>query len=110
MTTLLAPEACQSMADIRHAIDSLDEQIIALLGQRYRYVLAAAPFKTSPQSVRAEERLRQVLTQRREWAQTHGLNPDAIERLYSDLIEHFIAEELRHWQAAQSSAPCGTKR
>ncbi|SEL28374.1 isochorismate pyruvate lyase [Atopomonas hussainii] len=110
MTTLLAPEACQSMADIRHAIDSLDEQIITLLGQRYRYVLAAAPLKTSVQSVRAEERLRQVLAQRREWAQTHGLNPDAIERLYSDLIEHFIAEELRHWQAAQSSAPCGTKR
>jgi hypothetical protein len=35
---------------------------------------------------------------RREWAAAEGLNPDAIEKMYSDLVNHFISEEMKHWQ------------
>ncbi|APZ42293.1 isochorismate lyase [Acidihalobacter ferrooxydans] len=97
----LDPAACTSMADIRAEIDRLDRAIVELLGQRYRYVLAAAKFKTSADSVRAKERFATMLEMRREWAVEEGLNADAIEKLYRDLVTHFIEEEMRRWSAAQ---------
>ncbi|MCJ8168303.1 isochorismate lyase [Atopomonas sediminilitoris] len=102
--TLTPAQQCHDMAAIRAAIDHIDRQVIALLGQRYQYVLAAAPFKQSAQAVRAEERLRAMLKQRRAWAEEERLSPDAIEQMYRQLVEHFIAEELKHWQAQATLA------
>jgi isochorismate pyruvate lyase len=93
------PDACTDMQEIRAEIDRLDEAVIALLGQRFAYVQAAAKFKTSETSVRAPERFRAMLQQRRVWAEQQGLNADAIEKLYHDLVTHFIEEEMKHWRA-----------
>lgn len=93
------PDQCQDMQDIRSEIDCLDHTIIALLGKRLQYVHAAAKFKTSESSVRAPERFQAMLQQRRVWAEENGLNPDAIEKLYSDLVTHFIEEEMKQWHA-----------
>ena len=38
---------------------------------------------------------------RREWAQSEGLNPDAIAKMYSDLVNHFIEEEMKQWEIHQ---------
>ena len=92
------PEECADMADIRREIDQLDYQIIQLLGRRFAYVKAASKFKTSEAGVKAPERLEAMLVQRRAWAEEAGLNPDVIEKMYQDLVSHFIAEELRQWQ------------
>ena len=92
------PEECDSLQEIRAEIDRLDREVIAALGQRFAYVKAAAKFKTGEASVRAEDRFNAMLQQRREWASTEGLNPDAIERLYRDLVNHFIEEEMKHWR------------
>ena len=94
----IPPEACTDMAAIRHEIDQLDRAVIALLGKRFQYVMAAAAFKTSQTAVRAPERFKAMLLQRRDWAQAEGLNPDAIEKMYRDLVNHFIEEELKRWQ------------
>lgn len=96
----LQPAECTGMEDIREEIDRIDRAVISLIGNRYQYVLAAARFKTSATSVRAPERFKAMLVKRREWASEEGLNPDAIERLYSDLVNHFIEEEMKHWKAA----------
>jgi isochorismate pyruvate lyase len=93
------PEVCSGMDEIRAEIDRIDRAVVALLGKRFKYVLAASRFKTSQASVRAPERFKAMLLKRREWAADEGLNPDAIERLYSDLVNHFIDEEMRHWEA-----------
>lgn len=93
------PDQCENMADIRAVIDQLDRQIIALLGQRYAYVKAASRFKTSATSVKDPERVEALLNQRRSWAAAEGLNADAIEKLYRDLVNHFIDEEMKQWQA-----------
>ncbi len=94
----LTPAECENMADIRAEIDLLDAAIIKLIGQRYQYVHAAAKFKTSETAVRAPERFKAMLLQRREWASAQGLNPDVIEKLYSDLVNYFIQEEMSKWK------------
>ena len=95
------PEECENMSDIRKEIDALDKSIIELIGKRYLYVKSAAKYKTSETTVKAPERFKAMLLQRREWALENGLSPDAIEKMYHDLVNHFIQEELKLWKKAQ---------
>lgn len=97
----LEPDACADMNDIRTEIDRIDRAVVALLGRRRRYVHAAARFKTSAETVRAKERFAAMLETRREWAREEELNPDAVEKLYRDLVNHFIDEEMHRWAEAQ---------
>ena len=100
----IEPENCTSMADIRSEIDNMDRDIIVILGKRFKYVKAAAKFKTSETSVRAPERFNAMLEQRREWALLEGLSPDAIEQMYRDLVNHFIQEEMSTWRSESANA------
>ncbi len=99
-----SPAECRSLEDIRAEIDRLDRATIELIGLRAQYVQAATIFKTSEQAVRAPERVRTMLQQRRLWAQKHGLNPDVIEKLYADLVSYFIEEESTRWRHENSGA------
>ena len=92
------PDECENITDIRSEIDTIDYQVIKLLGQRFAYVKAASKFKTSEASVKAPERFQAMLQQRRIWAQEEGLNPDVIQKMYTDLVNYFIEEEMKHWQ------------
>ncbi|MCY1464387.1 Isochorismate pyruvate lyase [compost metagenome] len=92
------------MEDIRAEIDRLDQAVIKILGARFKYVMAASKFKTSETSVRAPERFKAMLVKRREWAEAEGLNPAAIEKLYTDLVNHFIEEEMLQWKTHHAKA------
>ena len=94
-----SPNECESLSEIRAEIDRIDREVIAAFGQRFAYVKAAAKFKTSEATVKAPARFAAMLQQRREWAAAEGLNPDVIERLYRDLVTHFIEEEMKQWQS-----------
>ena len=95
----IEPENCTDMEDIRVEIDNMDRDIIAILGKRFEYVKSASKFKTSETSVRAPERFKSMLEQRRAWALSEGLSPDAIEKMYRDLVNHFIKEEMAKWES-----------
>lgn len=92
------PDECASLQEVRAEIDRIDREIVAALGQRFAYVKAAAKFKTSEASVKASDRFNAMLAERREWAAAAGLNPDVIEKLYRDMVTHFIEEEMKQWQ------------
>lgn len=96
---LKRPDECANLAEIRAAIDALDRQVIALLGQRADYVLAAATFKTGEVSVQALERQQTMLEERRAWAAESGLDPDLVESLFRQLIAYFVAHEMERWRA-----------
>jgi isochorismate pyruvate lyase len=97
-----APEACESIEDVREAIDGLDREILRLLGRRAGYVAAAAPFKTDLKGVRAPERQRAMLATRREWAREEGLDPDFVEGLHQYIVSHFVGREMEDWREDQA--------
>jgi isochorismate pyruvate lyase len=92
------PEDCESLDEIRAQIDSIDRSIIEAIGRRKAYVLAVVKFKKSLDEVPAPERVSSMLQTRREWAKEVGVNPDVIEKLYRDLVDHFIVEQSAHWE------------
>ena len=99
-----SPEACENLQEIRQEIDAIDQDVIRLLGWRFEYVKAAARFKTTAQSVNADERVNVMLRQRRVWAEEAGISPEIIEKLYRELVDYFIREEMREWQKLRLSA------
>ncbi len=91
-----SPQECKNITDVRNEIDSIDEHILKLMGERYKYVQAVVNFKEKTKdSIIAHERREAVIAQRREWAVQNGLSPDAIEEMYRNLINHFISEEMK---------------
>lgn len=91
---LTPPAECQSISDVRAAIDSIDRLVVEAIGRRFEYVQAVTRFKRTRDDVHAVERYNAVLATRRAWAIEFGLNPDVIEEMYRTLIGHFINHEL----------------
>jgi chorismate mutase-like protein len=96
------PAECKNLQNVREAIDCIDTQIIHLLSERFEYVKAAAKFKETKTDVEALDRVQAMLKQRRIWAESEGLSPDVIEKLYQDLIQYFTEAELQHHQTTRS--------
>jgi isochorismate pyruvate lyase len=88
-----SPEECASLAEVREAIDTLDRELLGLLGKRAGYVHAAARFKTDAASVRAPDRVRAMLEWRRAWAAEEGLDPELVAQLFTLLVEYFTRRE-----------------
>lgn len=91
--TAVAP----TLADLRERIDTLDEQIVALLAQRALCVRDATRFKRDAFQVAAPARQAQVFERVRTLAAQHenvfpGL-PDIVESTYRTLVAGFIAGE-----------------
>jgi isochorismate pyruvate lyase len=86
-------QECASLAEVREAIDTLDREMLALLGRRAGYVHAAARFKADAASVRAPERVRAMLEQRRAWAREEDLDPEVVAQLFTLLVEYFTRRE-----------------
>ena len=55
----------------------------------------AVRFKRSVQDVQSPERVEAVISKIRLQATEHGVNADIVERLYRDMIQHFIQRELK---------------
>ena len=93
-----APENCKDISEVRFNIDAIDREIVQLIGNRFKYVKAASKFKVNEEAVKAPERFKNMLLERRNWAVVEGLNPDVIEKMYRDLVNYFISEELNDWK------------
>ena len=93
------PDECANIHEVREEIDIIDREVIDALSKRFKYVVAAARFKTTEASVRAPDRFHAMLQQRREWALESGLNPDVVENIYRDLVNYYIEEELKHYKS-----------
>lgn len=96
-----APEACRTMVEVRNGVDRLDEEIVRLLGERFRYMDAAARIKPVRSAVRDEGRKAQVLANIERLAGENGVPPAAAAELYERLIEASIAYELDRFDSTR---------
>jgi len=87
------------MAEVRHGVDRLDEAIVRLIGERFRYMDAAARIKPAREAVRDEGRKAEVLANVRRLADEHDVPAPAVAELYERLVEASIAYELGRFDA-----------
>ena len=101
-TERTAPQACETMAEVRHGVDRLDEEIVRLIGERFRYMDAAARIKPAREAVRDEGRKAQVLSNVLRLAAERGVPAAAAAELYERLVEASIAYELARFDELRS--------
>ena len=82
-------------SNIRIEIDHIDRELIRLLAQRQILVEKAGWLKPKgdKSAVRANDRVAQVIANRRKEALELGLSPDVAESVWRSMIKAFIALE-----------------
>ena len=82
------------MAEVRAGVDALDAEIVALIGERFRYMDAAARIKPDRAAVRDEWRKADVLSKVASHAEAAGVPAAVAADLYEQLVEASIAYEF----------------
>ncbi len=82
------------MADVRHEIDRLDQQIVALLVERQSFMEAAARIKQGRDKVHDRARIEDVVRKVLVSANAQGLSPAIAEPVWRTLIDRCIAYEF----------------
>jgi len=88
-------EKCESLEQVRDKIDVIDQHLIELITTRQFYVDQAVRFKRTEHEVQSPERVEQVIAKVRQQAAQQGTDPDLIEQIYREMIQHFIRRELK---------------
>ena len=104
MTSQVKPEDCTTMAEVRDGIDALDAMIVAKIGERFRYIEAAARLKQRRDDVRDETRKAQVIDHSAAVARQAGVPETLIRQIYELMIEASIAHEFDRFDERQASA------
>jgi isochorismate pyruvate lyase len=91
---LKKPETCESMPELRQAIDTLDARLVALLAVRQAYIERAAQLKTGRDQVRDPERIEDVVAKVIAEGRRAGLSAEIAEPVWRTLIEASIRHEL----------------
>ena len=92
-----APEACDSMAEVRDGVDRLDRALVALIKERAGYMEAAARIKPSRDVVRDEARIEDVVSKVVAEAGKVGLAETIAEPVWRELVERSIQYEFSVW-------------
>lgn len=91
------PAQCRDMRELRAEIDRLDHDLVQLLAERAGYIDRAAEIKADVDlPARIHPRVEEVVANVRTHAQTYGLPPDLVEKLWRRLIDWSIAREESH--------------
>ena len=86
-----------TLAELRRAIDGVDDELVALFAKRFALVKDVAEFK-KPRGLPAAipSRVAEVVARVRLEAEAQGFPPDTAERLWRQLIADMIAYEENH--------------
>jgi len=99
MTKRVKPADCTTMADVRRGVDALDAELVALIGERFRYMDAAARIKPERGAVRDEARKAEVLANVARHAAAAGVPAAVAAELWERLVEASIAYEFVRFDA-----------
>ena len=91
---IIPPAQCQSMDEVRREIDRIDEQLVALIAERFGYVDRAWQLKMGTgESATVPWRIQQVIDKVRARAEQHDLPPELVEAIWRQMIGWFIQYE-----------------
>ena len=90
----VAPDACLTMAEVRHGVDALDRALVVLLAERQRYMDAAARIKPDRAAVHDAARIEEVVSRVKATAREAGLSEAIAEPVWRTLIDRCIAYEF----------------
>ena len=93
---MMNSEKTPTLGEIRSAIDDIDRQLVALIAERQKRVLAAGTLKNDEDGVRAPARVEQVIEKVRALAYSMEASPVVVEQTYRAMIDAFISLELAH--------------
>ncbi|MEM1410469.1 MAG: chorismate mutase [Pseudomonadota bacterium] len=82
----MKPQDCPSMTEVRAEIDRLDQQLVALLAERWGYVDRAWQLKSSPDEATVPWRIQEVIDRVRSHAEKSGMPPALAEALWRQII------------------------
>ena len=99
-----APEACQSMAEVRRGVDALDRALVLLMAERQRYMDAAARIKPSRAVVHDDARIEDVVAKVKAAATAAGLSHAIAEPVWRTLIARCIAYEFEVFDRLRADA------
>ncbi len=102
MTPARSPEECETMAEVRVGVDSLDRELMRLIAVRFGYMRAAARIKPERGHVRDEARKAQVIDNVREDARREALPEEELAAIWDRLVEASIAYEMIEWERLRS--------
>ena len=89
-----------NLDDLRKQIDDIDAAIIELLAQRMEVCRDVAALKSqSNTAIIQPQRVREVLTTRRQWAINNDVDPDFAEQLFRILLSETHRIEVAHEKA-----------
>ena len=91
-------EKCESLIQAREKINEIDQHLVELIAERQFYADQALRFKKSVQDIQSPERVEQVLLKVRDLATEQDLDPVLVEKIYREMIQHFIQRELKEFR------------
>ena len=86
-------QRCETMAELRHHIDALDDRIVALLAERGGYVAQAARIKQSADQIVDTARIDFIIDRVRARAREAGAPETVMDVTYRAMIAAFIEFE-----------------
>lgn len=89
---------CNSLEEVRHEVDLLDDQIVELIAARNAYIHQAVKFKQSVEEVKAKDRVKEVMERVRHKALALGLSPNLITDLYTKMIDEMVESEIAEFR------------
>jgi isochorismate pyruvate lyase len=92
---------CNSLEEVRAAIDLLDDQIVELIAKRNSYIKQAANFKDTVEEVKSEDRIDYVIQKARVKALEYNLSPNLIADLYRAMIDEMVDTEIAEFRNAK---------
>jgi isochorismate pyruvate lyase len=92
---------CQTMADVRHEIDRLDQILVALIAERQSFMDAAARIKGHRGLVRDEARIEDVMAKVSVTAKAKGLSLAIAEPVWRTMMDRCIAYEMAAFDASR---------
>jgi isochorismate pyruvate lyase len=95
--TIVPPDECQTMSEVRAGVDALDAALVRLLARRFAYMDAAARIKPAREQVRDEGRKAEVVENAVRLAGELDIPVHVIAQIWDELVEASISYELRAW-------------